>query len=42
MTIYGKTFKLNILQNQKPYDLETWCTALGTQTLNFVKMMNPG
>ena len=31
--IYGKNFKNLLLQNRKPYDLETWYAALGTQAL---------
>ena len=33
MPIYGKIFENILLQNQKPYDLETWHVASGIQAL---------
>ena len=43
MPIYGKTFKILLLSNQKSYDLETWHVASGTQPLQKIsnrKAMN--
>ena len=42
MPIYGKTFKILLLRNQKADDLETWYAALGAQVLPSLFKWVPG
>ena len=36
MPIYDKTLKNLLLQNQMPYDLETWHVASGSSSTKFI------
>ena len=43
MPIYGEKLKKNLLlRNQEADDLETWCTASGTQVLPMFSYDDPG
>ena len=42
MPIYGKNLKNLLLQNQKPYDLESWHVASRTQALKVYINDDPG
>ena len=42
MPIYGKTLKNLRLQNKESFEAESWYTASGTRSTEFVKMMRLG